>query len=64
MAGAVAQPFKLEFFKPPEDRPTATQHAAMLAIYNNKGAPLSVLAKYLKAKGWITGDPTIYGSGL
>ena len=62
MAGSVSQPSKLEFFKPPEDRPTATQHAAMLAIYNNKGAPLSVLAKYLKAKGWITGDPTIYGS--
>ena len=61
MAGSVSQPSKLEFFKPPEDRPTATQHAAMLAIYNNKGAPLSVLAKYLKAKGWITGDPTIYG---
>jgi hypothetical protein len=36
--------------------------AAGLAIYNNKGAPLSVLAKYLKSKGWITGDPTIYGS--
>ena len=62
IAGAMPQPSKLEFLKPPEDRPTATQHAAMLAIYNNKGAPLSVLAKYLKAKGWITGDPTIYGS--
>ena len=57
-----SQSSKLEYFKPPEDRPTATQHAAMLAIYNNKGAPLSVLAKYLKSKGWITGDPTIYGS--
>ena len=62
IAGTVSQPFKLEFFKPPEDRPTATQHAAMLAVYNNRGAPLSVLAKYLKSKGWITGDPTIYGS--
>ncbi len=62
IAGTMPQPSKLEFLKPPEDRPTATQHAAMLAIYNNKGAPLSVLAKYLKAKGWITGDPTIYGS--
>lgn len=62
VAGSVSQAFKLESFKPPEDRPTATQHAAMLAIYNNKGAPLSWLAKYLKAKGWITGDPTIYGS--
>ena len=49
-------------FQPHEDRPTATQHAAMLTIYNNKGAQLSELAKYLKAKGWITGDPTIYGS--
>ena len=62
MAVAMSQPFKLEFFKPPEDRPTATQHTAMLAIYNNKGAPLSELVKYLKTKGWITGDPTIYGS--
>jgi hypothetical protein len=58
----VAQASTLEFLKPPEDRPTATQHAAMLAIYNNKGVALSVLAKYLKSKGWITGDPTIYGS--
>ena len=37
-------------FKPPED------------IYNNKGAKLADLAKYVKAKGWISGDPTIYGS--
>ncbi|MEM3265438.1 MAG: hypothetical protein QXH07_05740 [Thermoplasmata archaeon] len=61
-AGSKPQISKLEYFKPPEDRPTATQHAAMLAIYNNKGAELSEMAKYLKSKGWITGDPTIYGS--
>ncbi|MEM3661746.1 MAG: hypothetical protein QXG73_02880, partial [Candidatus Micrarchaeaceae archaeon] len=58
-AGSKPQISKLEYFKPPEDRPTATQHAAMLAIYNNKGAELSEMAKYLKSKGWITGDPTI-----
>ena len=57
-----AQASKLEVLKPPENRPTATQHAAMLAVYNNKGATLAELAKYLKAKGWITGDPTIYGA--
>ena len=61
-ASQAVQATTLEALKPPEDRPTATQHAAMLAIYNNKGAPLSELAKYLKNKGWITGDPTIYGS--
>ena len=27
-----------------------------------KGAKLVDLAKYVKAKGWINGDPTIYGS--
>ncbi|EQD66029.1 ATPase [mine drainage metagenome] len=59
---AKPQASKLEFFKPPEDRPTATQHAAMLALYNNQGAALSELTKYLKRRGWITGDPTIYGS--
>lgn len=34
----------------------------MLAIYNNEGAKLADLVKYVKAKGWINGDPTIYGS--
>jgi hypothetical protein len=44
------------------ERPTATQHAAMLALYNNPQASLSELAKYVIEKGWITGAPTIYGS--
>jgi len=44
------------------DRPTATQHAGMLAIYNNPEASLNTLAKYLKQKGWITGPSTIYGN--
>ena len=44
------------------DRPTPTLHAAMLAIYNNPDAELKELAKYLKKKGWVTSDPTIYGS--
>lgn len=35
----------------------------MLAIYNNPKAQLKDLAKYLKAKGWVTGDPNIYGGG-
>jgi len=45
-----------------EDRPTATQHAAMIAIYKNPNASLTELAKYLKQKTWITGEPTIYGT--
>ena len=44
------------------DRPTPTLHAAMLAIYDNPDAELKELAKYLKKKGWVTSDPTIYGS--
>ena len=63
--GAKAKPpqkSSVESFKPPEDRPTPSSHAALLAIYNNNGAKLADLAKYVKAKGWISGDPTIYGS--
>ena len=63
--GAKARPpqkSSIETFKPPDDRPTQSSHAALLAIYNNKGAKLADLAKYVKAKGRISGDPTIYGS--
>ncbi len=49
-------------FKLPEDMPAPSSHAALLAIYNKKGAKLADLAKYVKAKGWISGDSTIYGS--
>ena len=56
------QKSSVEAFKPPEDRPTPSSHAALLAIYDNEGAKLAGLAKYVKAKGWISGDPTIYGS--
>lgn len=44
------------------DRPTTMLHAAMLAIYENPDAELGKLAKALKRKGWVTSDPTIYGS--
>lgn len=47
---------------PPEDRPTTMLQAAMLAVYNNPDAQLKGLAKYIKAEGWVTSDPTIYGS--
>ena len=47
---------------PPEDRPTATQHAALMALYKNPDAEMRELAKYLKNTQWVTGDPTIYGS--
>ena len=49
-------------FPPPADRPTATIHAALLALYHNEGAPFADLARYLKNKGFITSDPTIYGT--
>ena len=52
----------IETFKPQDDRPTPSSHAALLAIYKNKDAKLADLAKYVKAKDWISGDPTIYGS--
>ncbi len=54
-----AKPVTLEV---PEGRPTTMLHAAMLAVYENPGAGLGKIAKYLKTKGWITSDPTIYGS--
>lgn len=49
-------------FPPDADRPTATQHAALFAIYSNPNSDLGELRKYLKKTGWVTGDLTIYGS--
>jgi len=44
------------------ERPTATHQAAMLAIYSNPSASKKQLADYLKKKGWITSETTIYGN--
>ena len=49
-------------FPPPEDRPTPSIHAALLAMLNNPGAKTSVLIKYVKEKDFVTGDATIYGT--
>ncbi len=43
------------------ERPTTTQHAAILAIYGNKSAKITELASYVRSKGWISGSTTIYG---
>ena len=48
-------------FPPPEDRPTPTIHAALLAILNNENAERQVIVKELKDRGWITADDTLYG---
>ena len=52
----------VEFFKPPDDRPTATVHAALLAIMANEGGEIKALAKYLEDKGFVKSPSTIYGN--
>ena len=42
-------------------RPTPPMHAALLAIDNNRVTTLNVLARYIREKGWIKSDHTIYG---
>ncbi len=49
-------------FPLPEDRPTPSVHAALLAILNNPGAKTAALTKYVKEKDFVTGDATIYGT--
>ena len=50
-------------FALPQNRPTPTIHAAMLAIQYNQGSNVSGLADWLKKKGFITSNNTIYGYG-
>lgn len=57
---AEAEPLK---FAIPEDRPTPTIHAALLAIQYNQKATLKELAVWLKSKNFIISDSTIYGYG-
>ncbi len=51
----------VEFFKPPNDRPTATQHAALLAVLANPSTDRTTLIKYVEGKKWITASNTLYG---
>ncbi len=51
----------VEFFKPPNDRPTATQHAAMLAVLANPNTDRGEMIKWLEKKKWITASNTLYG---
>lgn len=51
----------VEFFKPPNDRPTATQHAAMLAVLANPKTERGEMIKWLENKKWITASNTLYG---
>lgn len=46
----------------PIERPTATMHATLLVIQENKGVTKAELVKALKSTGFITSDPTIYGA--
>ncbi len=45
----------------PLGAPSPSEHAAMLAIYRNAGAEKPKLVSYIKEKGWIGSDATIYG---
>lgn len=45
-----------------QDRPTATQFAALEVIYENKGGRLAELVKHMKKAGYVTSDPTLYGA--
>jgi hypothetical protein len=64
-AGGVTEPViekpKTEHWPPPEDRPTPTQYAGLLTIFNNPGNKKSELAKLIKEDGIVTSANTIYG---
>ena len=45
----------------PIGAPSPSEHAAMLAVYHNPEAEKSKLVSYIKKKGWISSDATIYG---
>ena len=47
----------------PEDRPSPTVHAALLAMQYGQDASLAGLAAWLKASGFAISDNTIYGYG-
>ena len=45
----------------PIGAPSPSEHAAMLAVYRNEGAGRPKLVSYIKEKGWVGSDATIYG---
>ncbi|OJI08079.1 MAG: hypothetical protein BK997_01060 [Candidatus Micrarchaeum sp. ARMAN-1] len=47
--------------KLPRGAPSPTEHAALLAILANEGSDKAGLVGYVKGKGWIGSDATIYG---
>ncbi|HUC38929.1 MAG TPA: ATP-binding protein [Candidatus Acidoferrum sp.] len=48
--------------KTPEDRPTATIHAGLLAIYYNPKVELAGLAKWVSTKKFVNSPSSIYGN--
>ena len=57
----MVQATKVEFFKLWEDRPTATIHAALVAVQYSKETSLEGMVKYLKGSGFVTSDSALYG---
>lgn len=47
--------------KIPKGAPSPTEHAALLAILVNEGAQKQELVAFVKDKGWVGSDATIYG---
>ena len=45
----------------PKGAPSPTEHAALLAILVNEGAQKQELVAFVKDKGWVGSDATIYG---
>lgn len=48
-------------FKIPEGAPSPAEHAAMLAIYYCNDKTKSSLIRYIKGKGWVRSETTLYG---
>ena len=48
-------------FRIPEGAPSPAEHAAMLAVYYCKDKSKSGLIGYIKEKGWIKSETTLYG---
>ncbi len=49
-------------FPPPENRPTPSIHAALLALLAKPKAELFDLVEWVRHEGFVTSDPTLYGS--
>ena len=60
---AVAEPSRARRspFRIPEGAPSPMEHAAMLAVYHCEEKTKAGLISYIKGKGWIRSDTTLYG---